>query len=416
VTVQRWQETPSAVGRDVVDGWAVQLAEVAHLAEFIASTEFVPKAYRDQPAAVAAAILAGREMGIGPMTALQHLYVVEGRPAMSAQLMRALVMSAGHTLRVVESTSARCTVTGRRRGETTDREPVTWSGEEVRRAGLANRTTWQRYPRQMLLARATAELCRVVFPDVLGGMSYAVEEAADMPDDDTLDAAPAAPSRTVRRAPTAAPDAARPHLPGEAEAAAGPPPVNPPQGPGGPHPPPLPDGPGPPPSSGPDAPPGPTLPTEHGQGRPSAPPADPEPADGRTDDPGDGDAAPNGTTTASTAAPGDDAADDASDDASGRQRGHVFALLTELGVMAPRARRLTVVSALIGRNLESMAELTRGEAAPLIDTLARIKADPDPQATLDFLVAQGTARLVLGARDIDPPTTLFPDDTEATPP
>jgi hypothetical protein len=408
VTVQRWEEPPTATGRDVVDGWEVQLAGVARLAEYIASTEFVPKAYRDQPAAVAAAILAGREMGIGPMTALQHLYVVEGRPAMSAQLMRALVMSAGHTLRVVESTSARCTVTGRRRGESTDREPVTWSGEEVRRAGLASRTTWQRYPRQMLLARATAELCRVVFPDVLGGMSYAVEEAADMPDDDGQDAVPAAPPRTVRRAPTAAPDAARPRLPGEAEAAAGPPPVNPSQGPGGPHPPPLPERPGPPPSSGPDPRAGATLPAEHGQGRPSAPPPDPEPGDGHAADRADGDAAP--------ATPGDDAADDASDDASGRQRGHVFALLTELGVMAPRARRLNVVSALIGRELESMAELTRGEAAPLIDTLARIKADPDPAGTLDFLVAQGTARLVLGARDIDPPTTLFPDDTEATPP
>lgn len=414
MSVQRWEQAaPTAASRDVVDGWAVQLAEVAHLAEFIASTEFVPKAYRDQPAAVAAAILAGREMGIGPMTALQHLYVVEGRPAMSAQLMRALVMSAGHTLRVVESTSARCVVTGRRRGETADREPVVWSGEEVRRAGLANRPTWQRYPRQMLLARATAELCRVVFPDVLGGMSYAVEEAADMPDDDGADATPAPPPRTVRRKPVAAPDAARPNLPGPAEAAAAPPtPAAPsPPGPGGPHPPPLPDRPGPAPSNGPQEPPGPPLPADDGPGRPSAPPADDGPADDRTDDPADADedAAPDGT-----AAPGDDAASDASDEASGRQRGHVFALLTELGVMTPRARRLDVVSALVGRQLESMTELTRGEAAPLIDTLVRITADPDPQGTLDFLVAQGTARLVLGARDVEQPA-LFSDHTESTP-
>lgn len=387
MTLTQWEQPPAGTvnPRDVVDGWAVTFAGVARLAEFIAGTDFVPKAYRDQPAAVAAAILAGREMGIGPMASLQHLYVVEGRPAMSAQMMRALVMRDGHTFRVVESTASRCTVTGRRRGESTDREPVTWTGEEVRRAGLANRPTWQRYPRQMLMARATAELCRAVFPDVLGGMTYAVEEAADMPaEDGQLVADEPAPAKVIRRRATkAAPAAPEPQppptLPDRGEVAASPP------------------TPAPPPGAGGDAPPPelPPLPDDAGplMTREDVVAVITGDVGGVTTDPAQG-------------APGDDA----DDEASGRQRGHVFALLTELGVMTPRARRLTIVSALIGREIESMTQLTRAEATPLIDTLVRVKEGPDPEGELDALVAQGTARLVLGGRVLDEPLPIGDDD------
>jgi hypothetical protein len=398
-TVARWDDGPT---RDVVDGWAVQLAEVARLAEYIAATDFVPKAYRGQPAAVAAAILAGREMGIGPMTALQHLYVVEGRPAMSAQLMRAQVLAAGHDLRVVESTAARCTVVGRRKGDSAEREPVTWSGDDVRRAGLANRPTWQRYPRQMLLARATAELCRAVFPDVLGGMTYAVEEAADIPADEGADVAPAPTTRKrIQRRPSAPPEDAAglelpPSPPPGGAAATTAPPTLPSPGEAGPSPepssPPTPRRGGLPDAgeagTAPDLPP---LPDEDG---PSAP--DPAPgADLSAEPPDEGAAA-----DAPTPEPADD---DADDDATGLQRGKVFALLTDLGAMHPRERRLGIVSALVGRTLTTTTELTRREAAGLIDTLVRIAEAPDPAAELEWLSANGTARAVLGAQELDQP-------------
>jgi hypothetical protein len=428
-TVARWDDGPT---RDVVDGWAVQLAEVARLAEYIAATDFVPKAYRGQPAAVAAAILAGREMGIGPMTALQHLYVVEGRPAMSAQLMRAQVLAAGHDLRVVESTAARCTVVGRRKGDSAEREPVTWSGDDVRRAGLANRPTWQRYPRQMLLARATAELCRAVFPDVLGGMTYAVEEAADIPADEGADVAPAPTTRKrIQRRPSAPPEDAAglelpPSPPPGGAAATTAPPTLPSPGEAGPSPepssPPTPRRGGLPDAgeagTAPDLPPLPDeapradLSAEPGEAVP-APPADaeaaPAPVHDRigslctvpdcadVHDPADDEGA---AADAPTPEPADD---DADDDATGLQRGKVFALLTDLGAMHPRERRLGIVSALVGRTLTTTTELTRREAAGLIDTLVRIAEAPDPAAELEWLSANGTARAVLGAQELDQP-------------
>lgn len=82
-----------------VDSWANVVGQVAELARGIAGTDFVPDAMRGKPAAVTAAILTGRELGVGPMTALAHIHIVKGKPGQSAQLMRSLIFSAGHQLR-----------------------------------------------------------------------------------------------------------------------------------------------------------------------------------------------------------------------------------------------------------------------------------------------------------------------------
>lgn len=346
MTVARWEQpalTPSS-GRDVVDGWAHQLAGVAKLADYIAATDFVPTAYRGQPAAVAAAILAGRELGIGPMTALQHLHVIEGRPAMSAQLMRALVLAAGHQLRIVEATTTRCTIAGTRKGGT--EAAVTWTMDDAKRAGLAGRPSWSRYPRQLLLARATGELCRGIFPDVIGGMAYTVEEIADLDAETSSGWAPIepAPARTVARAPRQpARGKGNSTLPAAPSPVQTPPAVEDVQAPPPPPPeePPLPDE------------------LEH---------TEPTQADPQDDDKGD-------------------------ELLTGGQRAHLFALLTAQRRMEPRELRLRTVSALVGRPLHSIAQVSKTEASALIDTLVRIVASPDGDAQLDWLVQQGQAAL-----------------------
>lgn len=184
--------------RDVVDGWQEMLPAVGDLAHKIAGTEFVPQALRGKPAAVAAAILAGRESGIGPMASLQHVHVVEGRPTMSAEMMRALVLAAGHQIRYRDMSATRCVVEGRRRGE---EEPttVTWSMDDAKKAGLDGKQNWRRHPRRMLQARATAELCRLAFADVIQGMAFSTEELEDDSDDVAPVSADASKRRTAQR-------------------------------------------------------------------------------------------------------------------------------------------------------------------------------------------------------------------------
>lgn len=159
-------------------GWVDVMGPAVDLAERIYRTEFVSSALRGRPEAVVACILAGHEVGIGPLQALSKIYVVDGKPTMSAELMRALVLRAGHDLWIDENTNTRVTVAGRRAGrEFTSK--VTWTTDDAKRAGLLNKQNWQKYPRAMLLARATSELCRLMFADVLGGISYSVEELED---------------------------------------------------------------------------------------------------------------------------------------------------------------------------------------------------------------------------------------------
>ena len=99
------------------DSWVAVLADVARLAEQIAQTDFVPRALRGNPPAIAATMLYGRECGLAPMQSLRAIHIIDGRPAMSAESMRGLILAAGHSIEYVSADSTRCRVRGRRRGE-----------------------------------------------------------------------------------------------------------------------------------------------------------------------------------------------------------------------------------------------------------------------------------------------------------
>lgn len=173
------------------------------LADKLSQTDFVPIALRNKPAAVAACILYGHEVGMPPMASLQHINVIQGKPGLSAAGQRALILANGHRIWIEESTNTRAVVCSQRRGE----ERVlttTWTMDDAKRAKLEHKDVWQTYPRNMLVARATGDNARGNFMDVLIGMPYNAEELQDMtgaelgtaPDTE----APAPPAKgTVRR-------------------------------------------------------------------------------------------------------------------------------------------------------------------------------------------------------------------------
>jgi len=148
------------------------------LAQRIAGTEFVPKSLRNRPEAVLAALLSGAERGLGAMESLRSVHVIEGVPSLSAEAMRALVFAAGHDIQILETTAVKATVVGRRAGADTTSPPFTWTMDKARRARLSQRDNWTKYPEAMLLARASADLCRAWFPDVVAGLGI-TEVAVD---------------------------------------------------------------------------------------------------------------------------------------------------------------------------------------------------------------------------------------------
>jgi hypothetical protein len=204
--------------RDIVDGWLSMASDVIKLANVIAPTEFVPAEYRDNPPAVAAAILSGRELGIGPMTALRHVQMVKGTPTLSAEYKRARVLAAGHEFDVLELNTQRCRVSGRRKGSNKPPLEVTYTMDDAKTAGLLTPSrsgrpgAWQTRPRRMLFARAGSELCDFLFADVVNGLPTA-ELVADATDGDEFSGYNEAPAQeTPKPAGTAQRKRRQPHI------------------------------------------------------------------------------------------------------------------------------------------------------------------------------------------------------------
>ena len=158
--------------------WVILLREAADLAHAIANTNFVPKAMRGDEAAIAAAILYGDEIGLTPMQALSKIAIIDGKPSLAAEAQRALILAAGHFIAPEgDLTVSKATWRGKR-ADTGAEARVTWTLDDARRAGIVGKQNWRQYPRAMLSARASADLARALFADVIGGL-MASEELED---------------------------------------------------------------------------------------------------------------------------------------------------------------------------------------------------------------------------------------------
>ena len=183
MTLERYDPPANAPAliNPTTDSWTVVLADVIALATNIANTDFVPKDMRGSVPKVVAAILHSRELGLPPMTGLAGSHVISGRPGISAELMRSLIEQAGHSIRITEMTAARCVMKGRRTTwDQGDWTTVSYTMQEAVTAGDANKNpNYRTRPSDMLLARCTTRLARMVFADVIHGMR-SVEELQDM--------------------------------------------------------------------------------------------------------------------------------------------------------------------------------------------------------------------------------------------
>lgn len=178
--------------------FAQEASEVHGIAKALAGTSFVPKSMQGKPDEITGAILAGRELGLPPMTALSTINIIEGRPTMTANAQRGLAMAAGVVFEVLEASDNRVHMRAKAPGQAKWTESD-WPITRARTMGLTNKSNWQKMPQAMLTARATSELCRLVAANVMLGMPYSTEEVQDGVGDEP--AAPARVSRPRRREP-----------------------------------------------------------------------------------------------------------------------------------------------------------------------------------------------------------------------
>lgn len=148
----------------------------------LASSDLVPTKLKDRAADVLVIVLSGIEVGLAPMQSLRLHHVINGVPRLSADGMAAIVSASPlcEYLEVLESSELRSTWRTRKRGR--GEQTLTWTIEQAKRAGLTtdprSKDRWASYPGAMLNARCKAELCRLVYPEVVAGL-YSLEEARD---------------------------------------------------------------------------------------------------------------------------------------------------------------------------------------------------------------------------------------------
>jgi hypothetical protein len=96
------------------------------------------------------------------------MYFVNGKVELSANAMNYMIRSKGHSItKDAKSTPLVCILHGKRI-DNGDTWVASFSIDEAKRAGIY-KNTWEKYPEDMLFARALTRLARQLFPDVIKG-------------------------------------------------------------------------------------------------------------------------------------------------------------------------------------------------------------------------------------------------------
>lgn len=148
-------------------------------AESLVKTGFLPQAIKT-PEQALAIMLTGRELGIPAMAALNTINVIQGKPAVSPQLMLALIERSGQleNIKFDWDDDGTCLVTMKRKGRSAHREA--FGPTEARAMGLLGKDNYKKQPTVMYKWRAVAAAARTVFPDVILGLYTPDEMGAEV--------------------------------------------------------------------------------------------------------------------------------------------------------------------------------------------------------------------------------------------
>jgi hypothetical protein len=180
----------------------LSIPEAMQFAEAVAKADgMIPRAYVGNPGKILACVLAGQELGVGPMASLRAFHIVEGKPCAAADFWVARLRAAGYRLdwlsREAECVSLRLTAP--------DGSSIveTWDKAKAVAAKLWNgKDNWQKYPTAMLSARCITSAGRALAGEVMFGcyeMDEADELAGRRPPQPEQAAPPPAPTTAAER-------------------------------------------------------------------------------------------------------------------------------------------------------------------------------------------------------------------------
>lgn len=165
---------PAQAAIDMLRGHAEMMDMAYSLATKMCRTQLVPTRFHGKGEDATAAILYGAELGLNPIQALQRVIPIHGQPTLEARTMVALLKARGYKIKTTAQSDQSVTV----RGVDLDGEEYqsTWTIERATRAGYTRNQKYQTDPQAMLKAKAQAEVCRDMAPEVLLGIAYSTED------------------------------------------------------------------------------------------------------------------------------------------------------------------------------------------------------------------------------------------------
>ena len=117
-------------------------------------------------------IQAGAEMGIPPFAAMSGIHIIQGKPTIGAGLMAANVKASNkYDYKVIEQTDKVCSIDFYKGKEKLGNS--TFTIDDARKAGTKN---LDKFPKNMLFARAISNGVKFYTPDVFSGPVYTPEE------------------------------------------------------------------------------------------------------------------------------------------------------------------------------------------------------------------------------------------------
>ena len=126
---------------------------------------------------IATKILAGQELGYGPFASVQGIHVIQGKPAMSANLMAAAVKASArydYRVRQMDDSAVSIEFFERIGGKLESLGVSTFTKEDAQKAGTQN---MQKFGRNMMFSRAMSNGVKWYCPDVFSGNAmYTPEE------------------------------------------------------------------------------------------------------------------------------------------------------------------------------------------------------------------------------------------------
>lgn len=153
----------------IQDDFSKSLFEIEQTQQMCAALMRTPHYAKLGEVGIFTIVQKARSIGLNPLDALNGaMYFVNGKVELAANTMNYMIRSHGHSIVKDDRSNNECCILRGKRADNGDTWVASFSIKEAKQAGIY-KNTWEKYPEDMLFARALTRLARQLYPDVIKG-------------------------------------------------------------------------------------------------------------------------------------------------------------------------------------------------------------------------------------------------------